>query len=203
MTHPETPAGWYPNPAAPNTSRWWDGAQWTDHVQQPYDSATVSLQAPENTQVYTPWIWLMVFLPYVTLPLFFTIDTSGMLSGMTSGDPNASTMAQFQMVTSPGYLASILVGFLAYGLCALFAYLDRKTLIERAVPRPFHWAWTFLSSPVYVIGRSVIVRRRTGYGIAPMWAAIAMYAVALIVTFVWMGLLFAQIMQQVSTVTTF
>jgi hypothetical protein len=26
-------AGWYPDPASPNSSRWWDGAAWTDHVQ--------------------------------------------------------------------------------------------------------------------------------------------------------------------------
>jgi hypothetical protein len=26
-------AGWYPDPADPSSSRWWDGAAWTDHVQ--------------------------------------------------------------------------------------------------------------------------------------------------------------------------
>lgn len=26
-------AGWYPDPAGPASSRWWDGAAWTDHVQ--------------------------------------------------------------------------------------------------------------------------------------------------------------------------
>ncbi|SOE70474.1 Protein of unknown function [Salinibacterium xinjiangense] len=203
MTIPATPAGWYPDPAEPAASRWWDGSQWTDHRQQPYDpTASAAALAPNNTRVYTPWIWLIVFLPYLTLPLLFTVDTSGMFTGLASTDPNSTSMAQLEMLTSPGYLALVLTGFLTYGLCALFAFLDRKALIERGVPRPFHWAWTFLSSPAYAIGRSVIVRRRTGRGIAPMWAAIAMYAVSLVVSVVWMGLVFSQIFQQLSTFTS-
>ncbi|MGW3669497.1 phospholipid scramblase-related protein [Streptomyces sp. NPDC005141] len=29
-THSNTPAGWYPDPNAPQTQRYWDGSQWTD-----------------------------------------------------------------------------------------------------------------------------------------------------------------------------
>jgi hypothetical protein len=38
-------AGWYPDPASPTSSRWWDGAAWTDHV-QPAVMAAVPAVAP-------------------------------------------------------------------------------------------------------------------------------------------------------------
>lgn len=146
-------------------------------------------------RVYTPWIWLMTFLPYILLPLLFTIDTTSMTSGIDPTDPTATSRAQFDLLTSPSYLALTLGGFVTYGLCVLFAFLDRRELITRGVPQPFHWAWTFLSSPAYVIGRSIIVRRRTGQGIAPMWVAIGLYALSIVVSFVWAGILISNILQ--------
>ena len=32
------PPGWYPDPTAPPTERWWDGAAWTDHRRQPQNT---------------------------------------------------------------------------------------------------------------------------------------------------------------------
>jgi hypothetical protein len=45
-------AGWYPDPASPNSSRWWDGAAWTDHV-QPAVMAAVP-QVAEVAQIPEP-----------------------------------------------------------------------------------------------------------------------------------------------------
>lgn len=33
MTTQSVPAGWYPDPSAPDMKRWWDGTTWTTHVQ--------------------------------------------------------------------------------------------------------------------------------------------------------------------------
>ncbi|MEU8486295.1 DUF2510 domain-containing protein [Streptomyces sp. NPDC048641] len=32
------PPGWYPDPTAPPTERWWDGAAWTEHRRQPQNT---------------------------------------------------------------------------------------------------------------------------------------------------------------------
>ncbi|MFD0484718.1 RDD family protein [Kineococcus sp. GCM10028916] len=38
-----TPAGWYPDPSAPDALRWWDGGRWTEHVHR---AATTSPPQP-------------------------------------------------------------------------------------------------------------------------------------------------------------
>lgn len=176
-----TPAGWYPDPQDATRSRWWDGMQWTDHQSAPYVAAAAPavLKAPEGTSWNTVWIWLTVFLPYVSYLGIFAIDWSSLFD---LSDPVGGQLA---MLTSPGYLFTVFGGFVTYGLGVWFSYLDWRTLTERGVPRPFHWAWGFLSY-VYPIGRSVVVRRRTGQGISPMWVTIILFVVANVAMIVYM-----------------
>jgi hypothetical protein len=89
------------------------------------------------------------------------------------------------------------LGWITYGLGVFFAYRDYKTLLALGVPRPFHWAWAFLSI-VYVIGRSVVVRRRTGHGILPMWIAIAYLALSVVVAIILVIAIFSTVMTQVT-----
>lgn len=52
-THSNTPAGWYPDPhGAPQTLRYWDGAQWTQHTngQQQAAGQAQAVQAPPAQQ---------------------------------------------------------------------------------------------------------------------------------------------------------
>ncbi|WP_367319573.1 phospholipid scramblase-related protein [Streptomyces sp. HUAS ZL42] len=47
-THSNTPAGWYPDPhGAPQTLRYWDGAQWTQHT-SPEQQAQAAQQVPQQ-----------------------------------------------------------------------------------------------------------------------------------------------------------
>ncbi|BCL26355.1 phospholipid scramblase-related protein [Streptomyces aurantiacus] len=55
-THSNTPAGWYPDPqGAPQTLRYWDGAQWTEHTNQDQQQAQpVQQQVPQQAAGFDP-----------------------------------------------------------------------------------------------------------------------------------------------------
>ena len=185
MTMPS--AGWYPDPDDGTRSRWWNGAAWTDSrsdfqapiapvapmppvVPSSYSMNSTSLRAPAGTPWNTVWIWLVVVLPYVSSLGIFFIDWSSVFDISRA----TSKTAMLGLILSPGYLFAVFGGIIAYGLSAWFAYLDYRELGRRGIPRPFHWAFAFISYAVYPIGRSVVVRKRTGRGISPMWVSIAL-----------------------------
>lgn len=158
-TAPQVPAGWYPDPAGSGRSRWWDGVQWTEHFQEAYTSApALTLRAPEGTNPNTPWIWGIVAVVVVNaLPRFFSNPFS---VSWTTGDT-----------------ISLAIGILAFAAFVVLAYFDYQELVRRGVPKPFHWAWMFfamITPLVYLIGRAVVVQRRTGTGIAPSMVAIGL-----------------------------
>jgi hypothetical protein len=67
------------------------------------------------------------------------------------------------------------------------------------VPRPFHWAWSFFVllvgwPGVYMIGRSVIVRRRTGTGLIPLWIYVGLQVVAFIVVIIVAAIAISQLL---------
>ena len=54
-THSNTPAGWYPDPqGAPQTLRYWDGVQWTQHTNQDQQQAQAAQQAQPVQQQAQP-----------------------------------------------------------------------------------------------------------------------------------------------------
>jgi hypothetical protein len=194
------PAGWYPEPSGAEGQRWWDGTRWTEYATPlaappqpaaaqyaPYDGMAAPRVA-EGTPVDTAWIWLIVALPILALiPLFFYDLEGYALQSMT--DP---TVEQ-RMYRDPMYLASVLLGWISYGAIVFFAYFDVVALRKLGYARQFHWAWAFLWSLVYVIGRSVVVKRQAGRGSAPMWVAIGLNVIVFIATLVWIGVMIANV----------
>lgn len=208
-TNPQVPAGWYPDPAGSARSRWWDGTQWTDHFSEPYSPAGQSLTAPEGTKAYNVWIWLVVFLPYVTLPAIFLLNPSTLfgdldLSGSRT-DFTAQLDAQLAIFTSPWWLLFSLLGYVIAALVIFFAYKDWRALQAAGVPQPFHWAFAFLNlvvGPVYAIGRGVVVKRRTGHGSAVVWVSIGMLVLALIVGIIWAAVFFSAMFEMFTEIAT-
>lgn len=175
MSAPGTsiPAGWYPDPADPARGRYWNGIAWTDlyHTPgQPYPAGAEPKAAP-GTRGTTAWIWLIVVLPVVPVLLLLFVPWASMfdidVTAPTAGEGMSGAVGFF---LSPWYWSSVVLGWAAYGLAVFFAYRDVRELTARGVPRPFPWAFAFLSSLVYAIGRSIVVARRTGTGYGPIWA---------------------------------
>ena len=188
-----TPAGWYPDSTSPGQQRWWDGTQWTEHVQAPYvaGAARVAMKAPEGTSPHTAQIWLIVGLfllqGIASLVWLVSFDWSGYMSSALDSSLGGSPTNPYAMMFTPGYLATMALSFVAYAATAALAFFDTKALEARGVVRPFHWAFSFIpgyGSLVYVIGRSIVARRRTGSGMSPLWVYIIVFVVTLIATLI-------------------
>ncbi|MDP9937399.1 hypothetical protein J2T11_003770 [Paenarthrobacter nicotinovorans] len=181
------PPGWYPDPSDQRFVRWWDGTAWTaqqaprtmqyqPQIQQP--RPRISAQTP----VYNPFIWAITLLPLVSIIFMFAWQPE---FRMTTTRQGVTTVDPFSIYT-PAYFLLLGSSFVAYGLSVFFAYLDRQRLLKAGVERPFHWAWAFLNSAVYVIGRSVIVNKvAPKRGLWPIWATIAVFVISMVVAGIW------------------
>jgi hypothetical protein len=159
--------------------RWWDGTRWTDYSHTLGVDSGQPLRAPAGTSPYTPWIWIFALLPLLQLaeiPLFAAFYSSLFRAGFQ----NSSALITAEYGPNSGYWAIQGISFLLYGIYVALGLLDYRVLRSRGVPHPFHWAWSFLGGIVYIIGRTVVVRRRTGAGMAPMWVNIVALIIAVV-----------------------
>ena len=213
MTDPEpvapvaatAPAGWYPVAAGSAQQRYWDGTAWTEHIHNPaVQNAPVAvvrrelLRAPERTNPTTLWFWLTAVSSVLGIGAWIALGIYGNQLVGISGNYTTEIGA---MYTSPAYITYTVLSFAVVAAGVVFPILDWLALRKRGVPNPFHWAWSLfaiaLSSPiVYVIGRTVVVKRRTGKGLAPLWVFIALqlitWIVALVAIIVFVSSLVAQ-----------
>ena len=131
----------------------------------------------------------------------FQVTSSIIYAGVDATDPYSSNRAQFEMMTSPTYVLTSLLGWVLYGFGVFFAFRDSRALVGQGIQRPFHWAWNFLS-PVYAIGRAVVVKRRTGRGSIVLWAAIGMIVVSFIVIIAFTAMLMSAMIEQMAPLVT-
>lgn len=196
------PAGWYPDPAGTNNGRWWNGTSWAESADGPDRSAPgrpeLDRSAPDRpapdrsapdrhgevasatpadgadhplaSRAYTPFIWAIVAAPLLSALAVAAFDMRAYLEATILGSPG---------VFSVGYLALVAVSWIINAAIIVLSYFDYRRLRGTGFDRPFHWAWSFLGSGVYVIGRSVVVRARAGRGLLPIWIWSAVTALIL------------------------
>jgi hypothetical protein len=134
---------------------------------------------PSDTPIYTVPLWVIVFLPLVTMLGNLLIPASS-LSRLETGQ--AGQLPAFD----PSDLMRNVVSVAVYAASIILASADRRALLRFGYVRPFHWGWAFLSSGVYVVGRSIIVQRRVGRGLQPLlpiWIWVAAALLSMIVAF--------------------
>ncbi len=226
-----TPAGWYPDPADPSRTRWWDGAQWTENVaggQPVAPAAAPEMPAPAPTAPVAPgaasapsptaggyaaypsapayaaaqrgpsapgvstdtvWIYLAIAASFLPVLSVFFIDWESFFAASFAPVYSDSQMGTAMMGMVGQSLLISVFGYAMIALTIVFSWLDWRELKSRGVSRPFHWAYSFfallVSITVYIIGRTVVLKRETGKGMTALWVWIASVAAATIITVVW------------------
>jgi hypothetical protein len=184
--------GWYPDPAGTSRRRWWDGRAWTDYFADGgWDGVIAQPPLPAGARVNTVWIWLYVFLPVLSIALSLVLDQAGAARRAAE----VATRSDGVVVVQSGVqLGAQGIGLLLYGVGVLLAALDWRALARVGVVRPFHWAFAFIPAPVYIIGRTVVLRRRVRRGMAPLWAWIAVTLASIVVTVVLITMIMSAIL---------
>jgi len=170
--------GWYPDPSGSSMKRWWNGTAWTEQRYDPALEAYGATPPPfagRGTTVNDTLLWAIVLLPVASLLAQIQFDMTGYMIRSVSSDVP---------VVDPMYVLIQLLSFAIFVTTVVLAFVDHRRLTRLGVARPFHWAWTFLSGGIYVIGRTIIVRRRVGGTLKPVAVWAALLAVTMIVGFV-------------------
>jgi len=142
-----------------------------------------------GTSALTWSVWLVVGLQLLSVIGYLFLDFSSYVRAVlvlsASGSaPEGPDVSRFTSALSGFVVGVLLLDVLAlviYGLTVMFAYFDWRELQRRGFAHPFHWAWTFLGPIVYVIGRTVVARRRGGRDVMwPIWALVAVTVIAIV-----------------------
>lgn len=189
------PAGWYPDPtgAVAGQKRWWDGGQWTSHVQAP--------PVPEPAVVPAAPVYAAPQAPvYQPMASYVEDPAAGSRSGSVRTIPSHAT-------TLPGILLSItpfpqtviflifqsiasvtsidvinLVGLgIALLINILWAIQDHYALRSIGYQRPGHWAWIFLGPFWYLVFRMVRTRAEAATGTSYIVRYLVSFALASII----------------------
>lgn len=194
------PAGWYPDPSDSTRRRWWDGTQWTAQSavapggyapMPPVAYSSSPAAGPVAVETNTVWIWLAILASTLPIISLFLLDSSGFMAAVINAERNPAGVADSSLALSMQSITISILNWAFIGLAILFCWLDWRELRGRGVPAPFHWGWAFFALlsggiAVYMIGRAVVLRRRTvAGGWPPLWVWIGVTVLTTVVAIVW------------------
>lgn len=175
---------------------------------------TYATTVAPGTPVHTRWGWVTAWLPVATLALtvvqLLAMSTlmrdyfrqlAAIIAAQRTDPSGVPEMSGLMATMMPMTIASLVLSVLSWGILALgvvAASLDYKELGRLGYPRRFHWAWNFLS-PVYPIGRAVVVHRQAGAGLATMWIAVSATAASYVISAAWTIWLMLVLLQDIAS----
>jgi hypothetical protein len=199
---PEAPAP----PAAPAYGQQAPGQPYGQqpYSPQPYAHAGYAQQGPAappprvpaSTSPFTWAIWVLAALPVVSVVLALNVDYTSALE-MSPRGPRPDALVASAL--------SSLVQLLVWGGSVALAFVDWRDLTRRGIVRPFHWAWAFVPvvGGVYLIGRSIIVRRRIegapANALSPIWLWVGLNVIVAFISIVKAVEVFTSTMQMHGT----
>jgi hypothetical protein len=151
------------------------------YAQQPYAPPAPLPTVAASTSPFTWAIWVLAALPVVSLLIALNVDYRAALDMSPRGPSPEAAVAS---------ALSSLVQFLVWAGTVVLAYFDWRDLGRRGIAKPFHWAWAFIpvAGGVYLIGRSIIVRRRIegapGAALSPIWLWVGLNVIVMFVAIV-------------------
>ncbi|CAQ02649.1 DUF2510 domain-containing protein [Clavibacter sepedonicus] len=166
------------------------------YAQTPYAAPTPPPQVPASTSPFTWAIWVLAALPLVSIVLALNVDYRTALE-MSPRGPRPDALVASAI--------SSLVQFLLWGGSVALAFVDWRDLTRRGIVRPFHWAWAFIpvAGGVYLIGRSIVVRRRIegapANALSPIWLWVGLNVIVAFISIVKFVEAFSTTMQMYST----
>lgn len=181
---------------------------------QGYAAAPAVATGPSAPGANTNTLWIYLCIVASTLPVFslFLIDWTGYVDALISMEnvsPNSaagSEAAAAMLQWTGGVLGLSLLSYVLLAVSIVFAYLDWRELKKRGVARPFHWAFAFialaLSIGVYIIGRTVVLKRETGSGMAALWVWIGSVVLSILIGVFWFMWFWQQLVSGLSLSVT-
>jgi hypothetical protein len=154
------PPGWYADPED-GSRRWWNGIAWAERGKGPAGDPRRP-GAAYGVRTDTWPVRLLVLVPLLALLPLLALDLSGGFRVAVTGPDEAAAALLPKLVTLQ------VVALVLWVVRIALAAADHAVLRGRGIASPFHWAWMILSPTVYFIGRTVVLRRRTGRGAGPL-----------------------------------
>lgn len=143
--------------------------------------------------------WAAAVLPVVGIVGFALVDFEGYLRAVVEASSGGTSLPPGAVGPFIGFAAVSMVDLLRNGAFVVLAAIDFRILRARGIQRPFHWAWGFVGllnsgALVYLIGRTVVGRDRTGRSASgPLWLWVSLTVVGIAVSLIKLATAFAAV----------